>query len=173
MTDKKESSRFLNSVTRFSEFGAVISGYLILIAGFLITYGVILRYFFKHPTIWELEMATYLLIAAAFFASPSALHHNTHVNLDILTANIKERPRNILYIITGVLGFIFAIVMCERGVQLWIEAYHNDWRSGTLWNPKLVYPYTIIPIGMIWFAVQYYVEINKKIRALARKDVNK
>ena len=171
MTGNKESKLY-NSVTRFSEFGAVASGYLILIAGILITYGVILRYFFKHPTIWELEMASYLLIAATFFASPSALHHNVHVNLDLITANIKEKPRNILYIITGILGLIFAIIMCERGIQLWLDAYQNDWRSGTLWNPKLVYPYTIIPIGMIWFAIQYYVEINKRIRRLARKDSN-
>ncbi|ARF17800.1 TRAP transporter small permease [Sporosarcina sp. P3] len=170
MTNKKKSLSFYDKVTRFSEFGAYVGGCLILLAGFLITYQVAIRYFFKLPTTWELELASYLLIAATFFASSSALHHNAHVNLDIITSSIKEKPRDLLYIIMGILGLIFSIVMVERGVQLWLEAYHQNWRSGTSWNPKLIYPYLIIPIGMTWFAIQYYVEIYRKIRSLSSKD---
>jgi TRAP-type C4-dicarboxylate transport system permease small subunit len=170
LTKKNLSSKFSAGVTRFSEFGAIIAGLVILTSGFIIVYGVIVRYFFQHPTIWEIELASYLLIGATFAAAPSALHHKAHVSVGLLTENTGVRIPNVLYIITGIFGIVFAIALAERGYQMWFESYENGWRSGSVWGPKLIYPYAIIPIGMIWFAVQYFVEVRKRIRSLAKRD---
>lgn len=174
MRNEKKRFNFSTVITSISDYAGFIAGFIILLSGFIIVYGVVLRYFFHKPTIWEIELASYLLIAATFIAAPSALHYNKHISVDIVTENINQKWKSILYIITGFLGILFSIVMAERGYQIWIEAYENDWRSGSVWNPKLMYPYLIIPLGMIWFSLQYFVEIGERIRSISRsKDEEK
>jgi TRAP-type C4-dicarboxylate transport system permease small subunit len=163
-------SKLSNSITKFGEVGAITAGLLIMTGGFVIVYGVFIRYFFQQPTIWQIELAVYLLMVSTFAAAPAALHHNTHVTIDFLTEKIKDRQRNILYIIAGIFGILFALALAERSFLMWYEAYESDWRSDTVWGPKLVYPYAIIPLGMIWFSVQYFIEIGNRTRNLVKRD---
>lgn len=159
-------------VTKVSEALAWLSGMVILISGFLITYGALTRYFLRKPTGWELEIAIYLLMATAMFAAASALHANVHVSIDILTNKLSPHYRSVLYIVTGIIGAVFSLVMVERGARMWYDAYVFGWKSSGLGDIPMIYPYAIIPLAMFWFFLQYVVEMwacGKKL-VIKKKD---
>ncbi len=63
---------------------AVVSGAILLFMMLLICYDVVMRYLFRNPTGWAMEVCEYLLVYLTFLGSPWLLREKGHVNVDIL-----------------------------------------------------------------------------------------
>lgn len=63
---------------------AVVSGAILLFMMLLICYDVVMRYMFRNPTGWAMEVCEYLLVYLTFLGSPWLLREKGHVNVDIL-----------------------------------------------------------------------------------------
>jgi TRAP-type C4-dicarboxylate transport system permease small subunit len=62
-----------------------------------------MRYVFDMPTIWSVEVSSYLLLLVIFTATAYTLQTDGHVRVDIITIRLPEKPRTILSIITAFL----------------------------------------------------------------------
>lgn len=144
------------------------SGLAILAATLIIVEQVVVRYVFNAPTIWQVEIAVYLLIAATFLGAPYGLKQNAHINIDLLIIHFSDRLQRRLGIVTSFLALLFCIFLAWRGCVMWWEAYTGDWKSSTILGVPLIYPYAILPLGMALTSLQYGVIIRgllKKQRA--------
>lgn len=75
------------------------------------TYEVVARYIFKSPTIWVTE-ACFLLFGMQYLLSGAfALHHGSHVRVDVIYIKLSERGRAGMDIFTSVFFFIFALAL--------------------------------------------------------------
>lgn len=169
-TDSEESSPsreffLFRWIDRISDVSGYLSGACIFLAMVVICYAVVLRSM-GYSTIWQLELATYLLIFVTFVGGAYGLKSGSHVGVELLTNRLPERPRLVLQVIAGTLSLVLIVVVVWYGYQMWWEATESGWTSSTAWNPPLTYPYAILPLGMLLIALQYLVIIARSIREL-------
>jgi TRAP-type C4-dicarboxylate transport system permease small subunit len=148
----------------------MVSGYMsalaILAATLIIVEQVWVRYLFNAPTIWQVEIAVYLLIAATFLGAPYGLKQNGHINIDILVVWLPEKVRSRLDVITSFLALLFCLFLGWRGCVMWWEAFEGDWKSSSLLSFPLIYPYALLPLGMILTSLQYVIRLMDLTTAL-------
>lgn len=152
----------------------MISGYAsalcILASTFIIVEQVVVRYVFRAATIWQVEIAVYLLIAATFLGAPYGLMQNAHINIDMLIINLSRRVRHRLDIATSILALLFCLFLGWRGCIMWWEAYDGGWKSSSILSVPLVYPYALLPVGMILTAFQYFIRIGDLVKKRSGKE---
>ena len=90
---------------------AAIAGLAILATAFIICYEVFARSVLHSPTVWAMEISTYLLILAGFFGMSYTMRTNGHICVDFLYSRFSKNVRRVLDIITSLLS-LFAIYVC-------------------------------------------------------------
>lgn len=155
----------LRWIDRVSEISGYLSGACIFLATLIICYAVVLRAM-GQSTIWQTELATYLLIFVTFVGGAYGLKHGSHVNVDLLLNRLPLRGRMVLHALCAVLSLVLIAVVAWHSYHMWSEAVRGNWTSGTAWNPSLVLPYAILPLGMLLIALQYLAITARALRGL-------
>lgn len=155
----------LRWIDRVSEISGYLSGVCIFLATLIICYAVVLRAM-GHSTVWQTELATYLLIFVTFVGGAYGLKHGSHVNVDLLPNRLPPRGRLILQSVGALLSLVLIAVVLWHSYHMWWEATQGNWTSGTAWNPSLMYPYAILPLGMLLIGLQYLAITARAIRDL-------
>jgi len=154
---QKPVSRLIHGLAMVSGY---ISGLAILAATLIIVEQVVVRYVLRAPTIWQVEIAVYLLIAATFLGAPYGLKQNAHINIDILVTFLPERVRSRLDMFTSFVALLFCLFLAWRGCVMWWEAFEGGWKSSSLLSFPLIYPYALLPLGMILTSLLYILRLN-------------
>ena len=106
-------------IDRISGFAGRYVAYWSLIAPFVFTYEVVLRYAFNSPTNWAHE-GMYLMFGMQYLIMGAyAMLSESHVRVDIFYAPLSPRRKALADILTSVFFFIFAGVLLVTG---WIFA---------------------------------------------------
>lgn len=163
---------FVRAINFLSNLFGLLSAAGIILATLIITEGVIVRYVFRSPTIWQVEMAIYLLMLATFLGSPYALKEGAHINIDLVISHFSQKTNTYLNLFTSVVAMLFCVLLAWKGWIMWYEAYEGGWVSESLWSVPLVYPYLIIPLGMTLTSLQYLVRIGRQVQQLKGNDLN-
>lgn len=120
-----------------------------------ISYDVIMRYLLLAPTIWALEVNTFLLMFICVLPAADALSAGTQIRITFLTDRFSSRARETCAWIGDGAGILFCAVMTWKGlVMAWAAYEHNDRMSTSLGTP-LVIPYLFIPVGFGLLALMY------------------
>ena len=149
-----------------SELAGYVSGLLLLVSTLVICEAVTLRYLIGAPTVWQTELSIYLLMFAAFVGGAYGLKHGDHVNVDIIASRFPGRGKVLIGILAAVLGLVFVAVVGYISFGLWWHATETGQRSGTAWNPRMTFPYFIVPLGMTLMSLQYLSIIHDRVQEL-------
>jgi len=139
---------FFKQINRLSQISGYVAALSILAATLIIVEQVVVRYVFRIPTIWQVETAVYLLIAATFLGAPYGLKENAHIHIDMLIINLPAGVRRKLDIVTAAIAMGFCFFLNEMQEYGWQV-------TGTV---PLVYPYALIPVGLFLTGLQYVVK---------------
>jgi TRAP-type C4-dicarboxylate transport system permease small subunit len=161
---------FVKAINAINQAAGYFSGLAILAATLIIVEQVVVRYVLNAATVWQVETAVYLLIAATFLGSSYGLKEKAHINIDIVVILLPQRIRDRLDIVTAVIALLFCLFLVWRGSVMWWEAFEGGWRSSSLLSFPLVYPYALIPLGMFMTSLQYIVRIIELVRDLGEKE---
>lgn len=157
-----------NPILRMIDGLTMVSGYVsalaILAATLIIVEQVLVRYVLRAPTIWQVEIAVYLLIAATFLGAPYGLRQNAHINIEMIIILFPQRVRKRLEILTSFLALLFCLFLTWRGWVMWWEAFEGGWKSSSLLSVPLVYPYALLPLGMTLTSLQYIIQLMDFMR---------
>lgn len=172
MTEERSQRQeffLLRWIDRVAEISGYLSGLCIFLATLIICYAVVLRAM-GHSTVWQTELATYLLIFVTFVGGAYGLKHGSHVNVDLLVNRLPPRARMVLQSVTALFSLVLVAVVSWHSFHMWWEATQGNWTSGTAWNPSLTYPYAILPLGMLLIALQYLAFVARAMRSLLRGE---
>ena len=114
----------------------------------IIAYDVFARYL-GHPTIWALEITTYLLIAIGVTGAGEALRHRAHFSVDILPDLLRPRSRRILETALTVTTILFAVYFALGVWELLETTQMLGMRSPTVLRVPLIYPQSLLLIGAV------------------------
>ncbi len=136
-----------------------VSAGAILLSSLILTYEVVMRYFLKIPTIWEVETAVYLGILATFLGAAYGLKDGAHINIDLVTRTLPVRVQRKIEAVTSFLSLLFCLYVAYKGWELFWEAYSKGWKSDSLWGPPLAIPYFFLPLGLTLLSLQFIIQI--------------
>lgn len=165
---EKALPSLVSIVEAMSEHTGIFCSVAILISSIVIVHEAIVRYVLRIPTVWQTEVAIYILIMATFVGAAFTQKHEGHINVDFIISRVSPKVRAIILIAVSMVGFVVCILLARYSWPMWWEATVKWQHSGSLWNPPLIWPYILLPLGMTLLALEYVVYIAKKIMFLRK-----
>ncbi|MEM3484393.1 MAG: TRAP transporter large permease subunit [Candidatus Bathyarchaeia archaeon] len=149
-------------------FGAA-SGISVIAMGFLVTYEVVMRYFFKSPTTWVSDLCSLLSCGAVFFGLGLACREGAHVKVDVVTRGMSDRNKTIFFISALLLSLLYCVVLIWTGTAVVVRTV-RAWETSPLGiYPKFI-PLAFIPIGACILLLEIVNQLIKGI-LLVKKDL--
>ena len=88
----------MNIFEKFIDYIAWLSAWLFCVAGFMLSYEVIARYFFLSPTIWAAELSQISLIYGTLLAMPWALKARKHIQINLVINQLSKTNKKFINI---------------------------------------------------------------------------
>ncbi|MFC1938547.1 TRAP transporter small permease subunit [Chloroflexota bacterium] len=154
-------NNWLGKVLRFSAL-AIIGILLVEIVS---------RYIFNAPTLWAIEMATFILGAYFFIGGGYVLLREGHIRMDILYHRWSPRTRAIVGVATFFLAVIYLVTFIWGGI---IDASYSltfNQHSGSNWAPALAPIKIILVIGAFVLLLQASSFFIKDLATIRRKKI--
>ncbi|MFN3685495.1 TRAP transporter small permease [Salinarimonas sp.] len=120
---------------------------------------VFVRYVLNASTVWQTEVVIYTMIAATLVGAPYVQSVRGHVNVDLVPLYLGRRLRLALYCLCLLLSIAVCAVVGLYGLELTIEAYTYNWRSSSVWGPRMWPAYAAIPVGFLVWMLQLMADL--------------
>lgn len=138
---------------------AVLSAIAIAVAGLVLTWEVLGRYFFEIPSDWQDELSTFLLIGATFGAAAWIQARRGHVAIDALTHILPPGVDEVRRMLADFLSFLFVAFFAWKSWTLFYEAWDEGQTTPSAWGPPLWIPYICMALGMTLLALQLSLQV--------------
>ena len=112
----------------------------------IITLEVIMRFVFRSPTMWVMEVSSLLTIVASFLLFAYTLQEKGHTRVDFITAMLSKKSVFFLELFTSLLGLIYCGVLAWYGVKMVQSSLIMGEVTQTLQIPLWI-PQVFVPIG--------------------------
>ena len=150
---------FMRAVTWLNGRVGRFAAYFVLLIFVLLFAEVLLRYFFRTPTVWTNELAQLLFGAYAVLSGGYLLARGGHVNVDIVYSHFPRRVKAIVDIATSVLFFLFVVILLVLGLSFAWDAVGKLEHSHSAWNPP-IWPFKVmIPVAAALLLLQGIVKL--------------
>jgi TRAP-type C4-dicarboxylate transport system permease small subunit len=133
---------------------AVLSSLALGLAGAVLTWEVIGRYFLERASDWQDEMSTFLLIGATFASAAWTQARRGHVAIDALAHVLSPAANRVRRVLADAFSFLFCAYFSFKAFQLLHEAIVDGQTTDSAWGPPLWIPYGCMAVGMALLAVQ-------------------
>ncbi len=158
--------RILDRVNRVIVF---ISSIALVLAAFVLTYGVVTRYFLKHSTDWQDEISVFLIVGSIFMSSASVQARRGHVAIEAVSSLLSDNVNRWRLFFVDIATFLFCGFFSWKSWLLLEEAIVEGYRSSSTWQPPLWIPYSLMTAGMTLLTIQVLFQIIAQWRR--RSDV--
>jgi len=157
---------FDTQVSRLSLFFQNIAILAFIILTSSVIYEVIARSIFNKPTIWSLEIVTYMISCVAFFGSAYVLRINKHLEINILTQLFSKKYQRLMKIFSDTVGLIFCSIVFFYGCKLIELSYILGAVSVSELRIPLWIPQLTIPFGFFALSLEFLLRIIKTIKKI-------
>lgn len=142
----------------------MLSGLATLVLAVIISFDVLMRYFFNQPQLMVDEVGPYLLLVVIFGAAAQTFRVGGHVRVDLVTAGLTRPARAWLRAVNLVLGVVFLAVVIWVTTQSALTAFRYGRVSAVLLYP-LWMPMLLIPAGLLLMALCMLETLRRQLRA--------
>lgn len=151
-------------IERVSTALSVLAGLATLAIVLLMSFDVLMRYFFNSPQIFVDELASFLQVFVVFGGLAYTFMQRGHVRVDLLTSHVGPTVRAWLRVVTLTLGVLVLIVFIWVTTQSAMTAYRYGRVSVVMHYPLWV-PMLFIPAGMVLMAVAMAATFVRQVQA--------
>lgn len=152
-------------IGRVARSASTLAGLAVLVIVALITYDVLMRYFFDQPQLFVDEVASFLQVLVIFGGLAYTFRTGGHVRVDLLTTHLRRRTRARLRAVGLTLSLIFLVIVMWTTTQSALTAYRYG-RVSTVMLYPLWLPMLIIPLGVALLGAVMLVALVQQLRAL-------
>ena len=145
---------FLSVIDKLNEWSGRIFSFLAVVATFLVTAEVVMRYVLKAPTIWSLELTIYLFGAMYMVGGAYAQLLGAHVKVDALYGRWTSRVRAIADLLTAPFFFLALGLLAWVGLQFTLKSIVGAETSHSIWSPPIWPARLFIPLGSFLLLLQ-------------------
>jgi len=142
----------------------ILSSIALLLAGFVLTYSVVVRYFLKYSTDWQDEMSVFLIVGAVFMSAAAIQAQRGHIGIEAIVGLLPKRVNRVRVFLVDLASLAFCGYFAWKSVTLLHEAIVDDYHSTSTWAPPLWIPYSLMTAGMILLSVQLLLQVIAGLR---------
>ena len=133
---------------------AWIASFLLLLLACLVPYEVIVRYVFRSPTSWSLEITQFIFCALVALGGAWVLNIGGHVNVDIIYNRFGVRGKAIVSLVTSLVLFTLLSILFWKSLGVALQSLAWRETSGSGWDPPLYHIKFLIPLGALMLLTQ-------------------
>ena len=149
-------------IKKINAICASIAGCILLFVSLAIFVDIILRYFFRRPTIWITETSTYLFLYIIFLVTAYALQEEFHIKATFIYDFLNPTAKRLTSLITSLFSMAFIFVLFWQTSRMTWKAFEGNWTSPTVLHIPYGYVYMIMVFGsfmlLLTFAVKTILE---------------
>ncbi len=124
-----------------------------------ICYDVVMRYVFKTPTSWSLEVNTFMVLFVTLIPAGDVLASGSHLRITFFTEKMSPQVQSGIAKIVEAVGCLFCGLMAWKGFEIaWMALKYDERMSSPLGTPMVI-PYIFIPVGFGVMFLQYLVAL--------------
>ena len=166
----KAIKKICNLIEFMSEWSGKVIAWLIVVQVIIITYEVVMRYFFNAPTIWSHVLSYLLGSTFVFLGMAYVWRHDANVRIDVFYSKFSPRKKALMDNIFTFIFFFPLIFMLTKefardtlrsyqiGEQVWMAAWYP-----LLWPFKLA-----ATVGFLLLSLQGIATFIKNIVVITK-----
>ena len=160
-------------IRRAADVAALLAGFATLAIVLLVSYDVLMRYFFDRPQLFVDELASFLQVLVIFGGAAYTFRVGSHVRVDLITGLLRPAARAWLRLGTLGLGVVFLAVVIWVTTQSAYTAYSYGRVSAVMLYP-LWLPMGFVPAGLALMELAMLVALVRQVKLAlgpaARRD---
>lgn len=137
---------------------AIGSAVAILLAGIVLTWEVVGRYFLGAASDWQDELSVFLLIGATFASAAWTQARRGHVGIEALAHVLPPGVNRVRCFLADLIALLFCAFFAWKCYELLAEAWTEGQTTPSSWGPPLWIPYACMAFGMVLLSVQLLVQ---------------
>jgi len=152
-------------IGRVARAAATLAGAATLAIILLVSYDVLMRYFFDRPQLFVDELASFLEVLVIFGGAAYTFRVGGHVRVDLITSHLSPPARAWLRTAALVIGVAFLATVIWTTTQSALTAYRYGRVSAVMLYP-LWLPMLVIPAGLALMVVAMLFTLVRQVGAL-------
>jgi TRAP-type C4-dicarboxylate transport system permease small subunit len=114
---------------------------------------------FRLPSIWQDELAIFLLVGATFLSAAWVQARRGHIGIQALSAILPRRADIVRQVIADFATFLFVAFYSWKSWDLLLEALDEGRISQSAWGAPLWIPFTCMAVGMSLVSIQLLLQM--------------
>jgi TRAP-type C4-dicarboxylate transport system permease small subunit len=150
---------FIRAVHGVSTVCGWLAAAFTVIALFVTCHMIFVRWALGRSTIWQTEAVIYLMIGATAIGLPYVQKLRGHVNVDLVPLSLPPRGRRALAWVVLLATIAVIGLMTFYSFDVWYQAWDRNWKSPSVWAPRLWIPYLVLPVGFGLLVLQLVADL--------------
>ena len=134
---------------------------MFVLAGVMLTYEVVARYFFTAPTIWAAELSQLCLIWGTLTAMPWCLRERRHIQITAVTALLSPGGRRLASAAAMLAVAVFSMIVLWKGFEIFWDSFERGRTTGSLLNLPIWIAELSVPVGFLLLFAQSLIETGR------------
>lgn len=159
------------ALDRFHRLAVWLGMVALLVTSLILTYSVVVRYFFHHPTDWQDEASVFMLVGMIFLCSGYVQSLRGHIGIEALAGILPAAVNRVRLFICDVLSCLFCGFFAWKSWTLFHEAWVDGQTTSSTFAPPLWIPYSMMALGMSVLTLQLLLQVATRITGTRAQEV--
>jgi TRAP-type C4-dicarboxylate transport system permease small subunit len=135
----------------------------LVVTSVILTYSVVVRYFFHQPTDWQDEASVFMLVGVIFLCAGYVQSLRGHIGIEALAGILPAALNRARLFVCDLLSFVFCAFFAWKSWTLFHEAWVDGQTTSSTFAPPLWIPYSMMALGMSVLTLQLLVQVLVRI----------
>lgn len=138
----------------FNRLAVFLSMLALVATSLILTYSVVVRYFFHQPTDWQDDVSVFMLVGVIFLCAAHVQTLRGHVGIEAIAGWLSPAANKIRVLLIDLVSFVFCAFFSWKSWTLLYEAWTDGQTTSSTFAPPLWIPYAMMALGMTMLTVQ-------------------
>ena len=157
---------YVRLIDRISDYVGYLAASLIFFMGATLLFDAFTRNVINMPVHWAIELTQFTLAAYYFMGGPITMKNNEHVRMDLWYANLSDRGKAKLELLTVGCMIFYLGVMLIGSISSLQYAIETNERRFSIWNPSTIPIKSLLTLCLVLMLLQAFSLIFKHIATL-------
>ena len=162
---------YVRIVDKVSDYVGYLAASLIFFMGATLLLDAVTRNVLNVPVHWAIELTQFTLAAYYFMGGPITLKNNEHVRMDLWYANMSERGKAKLDLVTVWCMIFYLGVMLVGSISSLQYAIETNEKRFSMWNPSVIPIKALLTVCLVLMLLQAFALVFKHIATLRGKPL--
>ncbi|WP_128515719.1 TRAP transporter small permease subunit [Tabrizicola thermarum] len=157
---------YVRVVDKVSDYVGYLAAALIFVMGATLLLDAVTRNVLNIPVHWAIEFTQFTLAAYYFMGGPITMKNNEHVRMDLWYANLSDRGKAKLDLVTVWCMIFYLGVMLVGSISSLQYAIQTNEKRFSMWNPSVIPIKALLTVCLVLMLLQAFALVFKHIATI-------